>query len=402
MISLKEMKGTNMKMPRLSLLRQRAFTLALVLAAIPLTQAQTFTDVHDFTGSEGANPLNGLMIAANGVLYGTASSGGASGNGSIYRISPAGKLAAVYSFKGGSDGSSPESFLIEDKSGNLYGTTYSGGVYGAGTAYRLTGTKETVLYSFGAPSDGSAPEAGLAMDTHGNLYGTTSSGGLYGNGTVFMLYRQAGVVKEKILYNFGTGTDGTVPVAGVTLDASGNLYGTTSTGGAYGYGTVFELTKASGWAETILHNFQDSDDGAVPYAGLVADSSGNFYGAATEGGSQGGGTIYELTPSGSGWNFNVVQSVPGWGISGTFRNVLLDSSGNIYATTHCDGNYNAGTVYELTPADGSWTYTLLYTFTGGTDGLYSFSNLVMRNGSLYGTTNQGGTSGEGVVFAVTP
>jgi uncharacterized repeat protein (TIGR03803 family) len=390
-----------MKMP--PLLRQRALTLALLLSAVSLTQAQTFTDVHDFTGSEGANPLNGLMVAASGALFGTASSGGASGNGSVYRITASGKLTAVYSFKGGSDGANPQSFLIEDKSGNLYGTTFAGGTYGAGTVYRLTGAKETVLYSFGAPDDGSGPEAGLAMDNHGNLYGTTSGGGLYGNGTVFELYGAAGGIKEKILYNFGsTGTDGAVPVAGVTLDASGNVYGTTSSGGSSSYGTVFELTKASGWAETIIHDFQDSDDGAVPYAGLVADSSGNFYGAATEGGSQGGGTIYELTPSGASWNFAVLQSVPGWGISGTFRNVLVDSSGNIYATTHCDGSYDSGTVYELTLVDGSWNYTLLYTFTGGTDGLYSFSNLVMRNGSLYGTTNLGGTSGEGVVFEVTP
>lgn len=391
-----------MKMPSLSVLRQCAYTLAIVLLAIPVTQAQTFNTVHDFAGSEGANPLNGLMTAANGVLYGTASSGGAFGNGSIYRISATAKLTTAYSFKGGTDGASPQSFVIEDKTGNFYGTTNAGGAYGAGTVYRLSGTKETVLYSFGAAGDGSSPEAGLAMDGHGNFYGTTASGGLNGNGTVFMLYRQAGVVKEKILYNFGTGTDGTVPVAGVSLDASGNVYGTTSSGGAYGYGTVFELTKASGWKETTLHSFQDSDDGAVPYAGLVADSSGNFYGAATEGGSQGGGTIFELTPSGTSWNFVVVQSVPGWGISGTFRNLLIDSSGNIFATTHCDGNYSAGTVYELTPSGGSWTYTLLYTFTGGTDGLYSFSNLVMRNGSLYGTTNLGGTSGQGVVFEVTP
>ncbi len=116
----------------------------------------------------------------------------------------------------------------------------------------------------------------------------------------------------------------------------------------------------------------------MPYAGLIADKSGNFYGAATEGGTNGGGTVFELTPSKGAWTFNVLYSVPGWGISGTFRNVVLDGAGNLYATTHCDGAYNSGTVYELTPSGGSWTYKLLYTFTGGTDGQYSVSNPVLN------------------------
>jgi len=141
----------------------------------------------------------------------------------------------------------------------------------------------------------------------------------------------------------------------------------------------------------------------VPYAGLIAGQSGSFYGAATEGGNNGGGTIFELTPLNGGWNFSVVYSVPGWGISGSFRNVVLDSSsGNLYGTTHCDGDYNSGTVYELTPSGGTWDYTLLYTFTGGEDGLYSFSNLVLNQGKLYGTTKYGGTKNKGVVFEVTP
>jgi len=378
------------------------FLLTSAVGAVSL-QAQSFNSVHDFSGGDGANPLNGLTAASNGLLYGTASSGGASGNGAIYRFNTtSSKLTVVYSFKGGTDGASPQSFLIEDTAGRFYGTTSAGGAHDVGTVYRLAGTSETVLHSFGGKSDGSGPEAGLAIDSAGNLYGTTASGGAYGNGTVFMLSHQGSVWKEQILYNFGTGTDAATPVGGVTLDSAGNLYGTTSAGGAYGLGTVFELTKASGWAETILYSFQDSDDGAVPYAGLVADGAGNFYGAATEGGSQGGGTVFELTPSGSNWNFSVVQSVPGWGISGSFRNVVLDASGNIYATTHCDGNYNAGTVYELTPSGQSWTYTLLYTFTGGNDGLYSYSNLVIHDGKLYGTTKQGGTSGDGVLFEVTP
>jgi uncharacterized repeat protein (TIGR03803 family) len=378
------------------------FCLAFALTAVQSTQAQSFKSLHDFTGSDdGANPLNGLMIASNGLFYGTASAGGKSGKGSIYTISTSGDLTLLYSFKGGTDGSSPESFLIEDKSGNFYGTTTTGGAHSGGTVYELTGAKETVLYSFGAASDGSGPQAGLTMDSAGNLYGTTAAGGRYGKGTVFELEREGSSVKEIILHNFGSGSDGTVPVAGVTFDASGNLYGTTSTGGAKDYGTVFKLAKST-WAETILHSFTDGDDGAVPYAGLIASPSGKFYGAATEGGSESGGTVFELTPSGSNWEFSVIVSVAGWGISGTFRNVMLSPSGTIYATTHCDGNDDSGTVYQLTPSGSSWDYKLLYTFTGGDNGYYVFSNLVLSGGKLYGTTNQGGTSGYGEIFEVTP
>jgi uncharacterized repeat protein (TIGR03803 family) len=201
---------------------------------------------------------------------------------------------------------------------------------------------------------------------------------------------------EKILYSFGTGTDGSAPVAGVTLSSAATLLGTTSAGGTTGYGTVFELTSSGGvWKETIVHEFADGDDGAVPYGGLIAGKGGVFYGAATEGGTGGGGTIYELTPvTGGGWNFTLLYSNPGWGISGEFRDLMLDSAGNIYGTTHCDGDYDAGTVYELTAA--SWSYNSLYVFTGGTDGLYVFSNLVLVKGKLYGTTNQGGANGFGV------
>jgi len=285
----------------------------------------------------------------------------------------------------------------------LYGTTAGGGAYGGGTVFRIASTTKTTLHSFGSGSDGSVPLGGLAFDSAGNLYGTTSSGGANGNGTVFTLTRHGLLYSASVLYSFGSGTDGAVPYAGVTVDSAGDLLGTTSAGGTGGYGTIFELNKQLSWAETIVYNFQNQDDGGVPYAGLIADGHGNFYGAATEGGSQGGGSIFELTPAGSGWNFTAIDSLAGWGISGTFRNLLLSSSGTLYATTHCDGEYDAGTVYELTPAvGGTWTYTQLYTFTGGTDGLYSYSNLVTFANRFYGTTNQGGAYGYGDVFAVFP
>jgi uncharacterized repeat protein (TIGR03803 family) len=393
----KSISITNKLMPAFALV------IGLGASAIPGAQAQTFSVFHNFAGSsDGANPLNGLTADGAGNLYGTASSGGAFNNGVVFKIG--GSVQSVlHNFEGGADGVGPQGALIVDNAGNIYGTTMSGGASGAGTVFRVTATgQEKVLYSFTGAADGSAPQAGLARDPAGDLYGTTTAGGTNGNGTVFKLSRPArkgAAWTEKVLYSFGTGTDGATPVARVILDA-GNLYGTTSAGGAYGYGTVFQLTPSgSGWTETILHNFENEDDGAVPYAGLISDK-GNLYGAATEGGAASGGTIFELTPSGGGWTFTVLYSNPGWGISGAFRDVLMDRSGNIYGTTHCDGAYNAGTVYKLTPASGSWTYTSLYVFTGGSDGLYSYSNLVIKDGSVYGTTNQGGANGLGVIFRI--
>ncbi len=385
-------------------IRMIALALMLGLGCIaPSANAQTFGVVHNFKGSDGANPANGLL-AHGKVFYGVASSGGATSNGVVFKINAGGGETVLYNFAGGADGASPQGALIRDASGNLYGTTNAGGASGLGTVFKLTGKKESVLYSFVGGTDGASPQAGLAFDAAGNLYGTTAAGGTSGNGTVFKLTptKQGGTWTETVLYSFGTGTDGTVPVAGVSLDAAGNLYGTASAGGTYGYGTVFQLKPGTPWTENILHNFQDGNDGAVPYAGLVSDKTGNFYGAATEGGANGGGTVFKLTSSGGNWTFSVVDSVPGWGISGSFRDVVLDASGNLYATTHCDGNNNSGTVYELSPSGSSWNYSLLYTFTGGTDGLYSFSNLVLSGGSLYGTTKYGGANGSGVVFKVTP
>jgi uncharacterized repeat protein (TIGR03803 family) len=378
----------------------------VAFAFIPLQgHAQTFKIVHDFSGeADGANPLNGLMLSSTGILYGTATSGGAYANGAVFSLA-SGKLALIHSFEAGEDGAQPQSFLIQDKTGTLYGTTYAGGGYGDGTVYRIINKTETVLYRFGSHlHDGSEPEAGLAMDSAGNLYSTTTKGGVSGHGTVFMLLRGTnGAYTEKILHNFGADPDGSTPVSGVTLDSYGNLYGTTAEGGKYGYGTVFELNKASSWAETILHSFENLSDGATPYAGLIVGPAGSLLGAATDGGENGGGTVFQLAPSSGKWTFSVLTSIPGWGVSGSFRNLMFDSANNtIYATTHCDGVHTAGTVYKLALVNGKWEYTLLYTFEGGNDGRFVFSNLVLSGGELYGTTNVGGTRNLGVIFSVTP
>ena len=379
-----------------------------MMATAPLAaRAGTLAVVHNFTGgSDGGSPVDGLMMGAKGTLFGTTSAGGAAGLGSVFQIGGHGVQKVLHSFQGGADGAAPNGSVIEDAGGTLFGTTTGGGAHSAGTVYSVRGKSETVLYSFaGGSSDGSFPQAGLVMDAKGNLYGTTSTGGAAGKGTVFELVAPAsgtGAWTEKLLYSFGPGTDGAAPVGRVAFDSAGNLYGTTSAGGSAGNGTVFQLQASAGWKETILHSFTNTNDGYTPYAGLVADGAGNFYGAATAGGTNGGGTIFELSPAGSGFTFSVLASVPGSGVSGTFRNVLVQPNGLIYATTHCDGASSAGSIYKLTKSASAWTYTVLYNFTGGSDGQYSISNLVLKGGKLYGTTIGGGANGGGTVYAFTP
>jgi uncharacterized repeat protein (TIGR03803 family) len=382
--------------------------LAFALAAtISCAQAQTFSVVHNFTGgSDGANPVDGFTMSPTGVLYGVASAGGDSGYGVVFRVTAKNHERVLHSFAAGADGATPNGRVILDASGALYGTTTAGGTAGTGTVFKISGKKESVLYSFAGGADGADPQAELVMDAAGNLYGTTAAGGASGNGTVFELVaptKKKAPWKEIVLYSFGTGSDGAAPVSGLALDAAGNLTGTTSLGGAYGYGTVFSLAPGATWTETVLHSFQNTDDGGTPYAGLVSDAAGNLYGAATQGGANGGGTVFKLAPSKKGGLvFSVLASVPGWGISGPERNLMIDDTGTIYATTHCDGDDSAGTLFKLAPSQGGWTYTLLYTFTGGSDGQFSISNLVSRNGNLLGTTIGGGANGAGVVYELTP
>jgi uncharacterized repeat protein (TIGR03803 family) len=383
-----------------------ALLFGLVAAASPMAQSQTFSVVHNFKWSDGANPLAGLTIDGSN-LYGTTSSGGDYGEGTVFVINSSGEETVLYQFTGGKDGGDPEAALILI-GGNLYGTTTAGGASDAGTVFEVTlHGKEKVLYSFTGKADGANPQASLVRDPDGNLYGTTNLGGKYDNGTVFKLVPpkvEGKAWTEEVLHSFGSSNDGTAPVAGVSFDAAGSLFGTTSDGGTYGYGTVFELKPSkSEWTEKILHNFEMQGDGGVPYAGIVVDGY-KLFGAATDGGqggSNGGGTVFELEPFNGSWKFNVIYQLPGWGISGSFRNVLL-ASGKIYATTHCDGANNSGTVYELTASGDTWTSKPLYVFTGGSDGQYSFSNLVLHEGSFYGTTKQGGDLDDGVVFKVTP
>jgi uncharacterized repeat protein (TIGR03803 family) len=208
-------------------------------------------------------------------------------------------------FSGPPDGHGPRSNVIFDSAGNLFSTTYAGGAHSAGTVFELSPNgdntwTETILHDFQKDvGDGYSPWASLIFDSFGNLYGTTENGGAQ-EGTVFELSPNGDSTwSEKILHKFGNGSDGRYPMANLVADAAGNLYGTTLEGGAYGFGTVFKLTPAAGgtWAETVLHNFGNGTDGKYPgYGALIFDSAGNLYGTTSGGGKYGGGMIFEITP----------------------------------------------------------------------------------------------------------
>ena len=249
----------------------------------------------------------------------------------------------------GTDGIVPDGGVIFDAAGNLYGTTWSGGAYDYwGTVYELTpaaggGWTEQVLHSFNnVDTDGASPAAGPIFDTAGNLYSTTAGGGTYLKGTVFELTPTAGGGwTETVLHNFGNGTDGATPIAGLIFDAAGNLYSTTSGGGTSGNGTVFELSPngSGGWTETVLHNFHyNGTDGVSPYAGLIFDAAGNLYGTTREGGTSSYGTVFEITPVAVAEQFvplsqpcRAVDTRPPTGngpiSGGTFRNFPISGEG---------------------------------------------------------------------------
>ena len=374
----------------------------------------------DYNGTDGAGPEAGLISDAAGNFYGTTSAGGNSAAGTVFEMSPNGSGGwtekLLYSFGEGLDGIGPQAALVSDANGNLYGTTSAGGFYRAGTAFELSpngsgGWTERVLHTFGEAADGSVSLAGLIFDGAGNLYGTTSSGGVNFYGTAFELSPNGGGGwTETVLYSFGAGTDGAVPPAGLIRDGAGNLYGTTYSGGTYNLGTVFELTPngSGGWVETVLYSFNNNGlDGTNPYSGLIFDSAGNLYGTTFYGGTHNTGIVFELTPNGSGgWVETVLYSFNNNNSDGAYprAGLILDSAGNLYGTTSSGGTAFYGTAFELSPdGRGGWTETVLHSFSGVEDGSNPDAGLIMDHaGDLYGTTAVGGSGGwvVGTVFEI--
>jgi uncharacterized repeat protein (TIGR03803 family) len=397
--------------------------LAIFAAALLMTSTWAAAQLqekvlYNFGGSpDGAAP-HGLIIDVAGNLYGTTSTGGTYFNGTVFELTPGADGSwiekVLYSFGNYPDGSLPSSSLVFDAAGNLYGTTYQGGANNVGTVFELTSgpggswTKK-LLHSFGNYPDGSLPSSSLVFDAAGNLYGTTASGGHNGMGTVFELMPDgSGGWTELVLHSFNN-PDGGFPYAGLIFDTAGNLYGTTSLGGTYAYGTVFELTPTIGgsWIETVLYSFGGGTDGDGPLAGLIFDAAGNLYSTTLRGGTYNYGTVFELTPiAGGGWTEKLLHSFIYDGTDGNlpYAGLIFDAAGNLYGTTVNGGTYQAGTVFELTPtANGNWTEQVLHNFGSGTDGSLPYAGLITdATGNLYGTTNSGGSNNYGTVFEFIP
>jgi uncharacterized repeat protein (TIGR03803 family) len=381
--------------------------------------APTFVLLHSFTGADGLTPVAGLIRDAGGNLYGTTRNGGASGNGVVFKLSPTGTETVLHNFAGyPTDGEIPLAELVRDVAGNLYGTTDSGGASGFGVVFKLSpnGT-ETVLHNFaGYPTDGASP-GGLVQDAAGNLYGTTREGGTGckpgGCGTVFELIRCSSAPSGydfKVLHNFN-GRDGGGPSRSLVRDAAGDLYGTASDGGTGSFGTVFKLSPTG--ALTVLHNFTGGADGQYPAAGLVRDGAGNLYGTTPGGGTSGYGVVFKLSPAGTETVlYSFTGGADGWGPG---AGLLRDAAGNLYGTTVYGGGGNSnvcstggcGVVFKVSPTG---TKTALYSFTGGVDGGNPQAGLIQDVvGNLYGTVPIGGATstcdpprGCGVVFRLTP
>ncbi len=406
--------------------------------------AGTESVLYSFAGGagDGIRPHN-LVIDSNGNLYGTTYYGGVgytgnlTGNGTVFKLVSNGvggySESVLYSFgtNGGTDGVNPLAGLIIDSSGNLYGTTMNGGTSGDGTIFKLTlnsngNYSESVLWNFtgsngltgtGVTGDGAYPYAGhLIMDSNGNLYGTTKNGGTYGFGTVFKLTTDG---TESVLHSFagkdgltGSGVtgDGANPVEELIIDNNNNLFGTTRYGGVNGNGSVFEIT-ANG-QESVLYSFgaNSATDGANPYSSLIMDTSGNLYGTTQNGGNNNKGTVFMLTKS-TGYTESVLYN---FGTSSTtdganpVAGLITDTSGNLYGTTYYGGigytgsDTGYGIVFKLTPNNNAgYTESVLYSFGTGTDGATPYASLITDTaGNLYGTTINGGTNNSGTVFKI--
>ena len=374
------------------------------------------------SAAAGTHPFSGFALGTDGNYYGTTSTGGSNGSGTVFKMTPSGAVTTIYTFSskyGGangavanSDGANPNSGLVIGGNGLLYGTTSSGGTSGEGTVFSLTTAGAlTTLYNFNGGSTGSYPKAPLVADAGGNLYGTTSFGGNHNSGTVFKITASGALTT---LHSFSTqkdgsnNADGAYPDAALVVDTSGNLYGATSGGGANNCGTLFEVSVSG--AFSVLHTFFRSDnsntDGASPEAPLTLATDGSLYGAAEYGGQDNYGSLFKVSPSGSFTHlYNFSEAVGYSNPDGAFPtgSLLANTNGNFYGTASRGGDDGAGTVYQLTPAG---VLTTLHSFSddssgSNTDGAYPSGNLTASSsGLLYGTAAQGGVSNDGTAFAL--
>jgi len=376
----------------------------LCVATAIVSSAQTLTPLVNFNGTNGSGPSGSLVQGLDGNLYGITAGGGAYGQGTVFKIAPWGGLTTLYSFCAQMNcpaGSVPNGGLVQSVNGTFYGTTTNGGAHGFGTVFYMTpGGKLTTLYSFCAQTnctDGANPRVGLVHASDGYFYGTTTGGGTHSGGTIFKI-APSGTLST--IYSFCSQTncsDGGNPVGGLIQATDGNFYGTTQGGGAKGQGgTVFKITPRGQFTE--LYSFcskTNCTDGSVPNK-LVQATDGNFYGTTGNGGANGYGTIFEVTPSGTLTMLHSICAQTNCTDGASPQAGLVQATdGNFYGATGSSGSNGYGTVFAITPGG---TLATLHSFTGA-DGSGPLADLIQAtNGALYGTTQQGGTHGLGTVF----
>jgi uncharacterized repeat protein (TIGR03803 family) len=346
------------------------------------------TSLVSFDGTNGANPADALIMDSSGNLYGTTEHGGAYNDGTVFEVT-SGTITRLASFNG-TNGANPAGALIMDSSGNLYGATTTGGASSDGTVFELAkgSGRITRLASFDG-TNGANPADALIMDSSGNLYGTAVGGGASSDGTVFELVKGSGKITRLASFN---GTNGRSPQGALVMDQSGNLYGTAEWGGAYAQGTVFEVASGSHTIIT-LGTFTGANDGGP--SGVVMDSGGNLYGTTNGSGFNGytstPGTVFELA-RGS----RKIAALASFVCLQSPSALIIDGGGNLYGATAYGGASSDGTVFELVKNSG--TITTLASFNG-TDGTAPYGGLIMDGqGNLYGTTEYGGSAGDGTVF----
>jgi len=407
------------------------FAMTLLTGINPAAaHAQTFTSLYSFTGTpDGAEPFQSNLLLVKNTLVGTTGIGGTFNAGTVFQLASTKKETVLYSFTGGADGNQPNSGVIQDSKGNLYGTTFWGGntncvlnsnyPAGCGTVYKLDSAGHfSVVYTFQAGSDGAWPQ-GLVIDAAGNLYGVTYYGGdlncpLFPGGGCGVVFKISSTGAFSVLYAFQGGTDGAVPEGFLTLHGS-SVYGATQEGGlttdcgGFGCGVVFAVPTSTG-AEKALYAFTGGTDGGGPMSQFVFDGPGNLYGttysggdlACSNNGSSGCGVIFKLTPSGKEtviypFKGSPDAANPSWGLT-------LDTSGNGYGTSLYGGASNLGSVFEISSTGHE---KVLHSFSGA-DGSYPQSGLVRVGTAFYSNTVFGGDlscsspNGCGTIFRIVP
>jgi uncharacterized repeat protein (TIGR03803 family) len=397
---------------------------SLALAPSSASASGDYKMLYSFQGEneinddddDGSNGATGLILDMTGNAYGTTVTGGVDDCGTVFELKHLGRgqwqEVVLYSFTCFNDGKNPHGGVTFDKAGNLVGTTVAGGNGGicsgdgCGVVFELSPSGEKVLYNFTGGNDGFGPGSPLTVDGAGNIFGETPDGGQSSSGTVFELTQHNGNWQQQTIHAFDGLAGGSIGSLGpLYLDPAGRLYGVTELGGRHNAGIVFRLAQHGGmWNFTSLWTFKGYPDAGFPYGGLIPDAAGNLYGTTYYGGTNGLGTVYELSPGRNGWTEQVLYDFKG-GTDGSLPTTTLvfDARHNLMGTTSTGGrpSCDCGTIFKLKP--NPWTESIVHYFGVLPDGSYPYYNLAPGpGGALYGATTYGGVDGFGAIFELAP